>query len=106
MSPDDLIQIARLVAALAFVLALMAGLGLLIKKLGLSGSAAISGAGKKRLKIIESLPLDARRRLVIVQCDAKQHLIIIGANSETVIDSDLPVTPESDTEKDKDKSNS
>jgi flagellar biogenesis protein FliO len=37
MSPDDLFSIGRMLAALVFVLALMGGLALVLKRLGLSG---------------------------------------------------------------------
>jgi flagellar protein FliO/FliZ len=88
MSWTELPQILRLIAALAFVVALMGGLALLLKKLGLS--APVTPAGKrKRLKLVESLPLDARRRLVLIQRDNKQHLVILGANGETVIETDI-----------------
>ncbi len=85
---DDLPQIFRLLAALAFVVALMGGLALLLKKLGLPGTPDVP-ANKRRLKIVESLPLDARRRLVLLQCDTTQHLVILSASGETVIGTDI-----------------
>ena len=63
---------------------------MLLKKLGLSANTTIKSTDKRRLKIVESLPIDARRRLVILTCDDKQHLVIIGANSETLIEADIP----------------
>ena len=85
---SDLPQILRLFAALALVLALMGGLALALKKLGLSGATAPTPK-KRRLKIVESLPLDPRRRLVLLQRDDKQHLVILGAAGETVIENDI-----------------
>ena len=75
-------------AALVFVLGLMGGLSLILRKLGLSG-AAPTQKGEKRLKVIEILPLDARRRLAIIQRDDVQHLIILGHNDETVIETGI-----------------
>ena len=88
ISPE-LPQFFRLIIALGVVLFLMGGLALVLKKLGLSEDRFIKTGDKRRLKIIESLPLDARRRLVIVKCDEKEHLIVLGANSETIIENDL-----------------
>ena len=82
----DLDQLFKAVAALVFVLALMGGLALILKKLGLSG-ALPTKSGDKRLKIIEVLPIDGRRKLTIVQRDDVQHLILLGGNEETVIES-------------------
>ena len=76
-------QILRLVGAMALVLALMGGLALFLKKLGLGG-ASLPAPKKRRLKLIESLPLDARRRL----------LVILGANGETVIETNIESPPE------------
>lgn len=84
----DLPQIVRLLAALAFVIALMGGLSVILKKVGLPGTPNVP-AQKRRLKIIESLPIDARRRAVLIQCDSHQHLVILGANGETVVKSDI-----------------
>ncbi|MCB1591087.1 MAG: flagellar biosynthetic protein FliO [Alphaproteobacteria bacterium] len=88
MSEDLYLDFGRMIAALLFVIALMGGLSLILRRLGLSGPAP-AHSGRKRLKIIESLPLDARRRLVLVQCDEAQHLVIIGPGGETVIKTDI-----------------
>lgn len=85
---SDLPQILQALFALIFVLALMGGLALLLKRLGLSSSASFT-TGKKRLKMVESMPLDARRRLVIVSCDGKEHLVILGGTTETVLDKNI-----------------
>tara|TARA_B100000780_G_scaffold277565_2_gene248585 strand:+ start:1179 stop:1496 length:318 start_codon:yes stop_codon:yes gene_type:complete len=81
-------QIFQLIFALAFVVLLMAALAQIIKRLGL-GNATPVNKSQKRLKIIESQALDARRRVVIIQCDDKQHLVMLGINSETVIKTDI-----------------
>lgn len=89
MSGDMMLEFGRMIAALVFVIALMGGFALLLKKLGLSGPASVN-TGRRRLKVIESMPLDARRRLVLVQCDDAQHLIILGPGGETVVKTDIP----------------
>ena len=86
MEFGDLNQLFRAITALVFVLGLMGGLALFLKKLGLSGALPVKSGGK-RLKIIEVLPLDGRRKLAIVQRDDVQHLILLGGNEETVIES-------------------
>ena len=82
----ELPQIFKAIAALIFVLGLMGGLTLILKKLGLSGALPVK-SGDKRLKVIEVLPLDGRRKIAIIQRDDKQHLILLGGNTETVIES-------------------
>ena len=94
----DMPQILRLLVALFIVFSLMGVLAFLLKKLGLATDSTIRSGDKKRLRIIESIPLDARRRLVIVKCDQKEHLVVLGANSETVIDTNIePVDDSQDS---------
>jgi flagellar protein FliO/FliZ len=86
MNNEDYI---RLIAALVFVLALMGGLWIILRKLGLSGPQRPSG--RRRLRIIESIPLDSRRRALILQRDNTQHLVILGPTGETVVETQIPV---------------
>ncbi|MEM6781596.1 MAG: flagellar biosynthetic protein FliO [Pseudomonadota bacterium] len=81
-------------AALLFVLALMGGLALIMKRLGLQGRAL--STGKKRLKIIEILPLDARRRLMLIERDDTQHLVILSTTGETVVETNIKPRQETD----------
>lgn len=84
--------------ALVFVLALMGGLAYAMKRLGWgqNGISALGGKTKKRLKIIEILPLDARRKAVLIQRDSTQHLVILGSSSEIVIETNIPAPKDSD----------
>lgn len=90
ISSTDLPQFLKLLIALGVVISLMGGLAFILKKLGLAAQVPTTRNDKRRLKIIESLNLDARRRLVIIKCDDKEHLIILGANNETLVNSDIP----------------
>lgn len=83
-------ELLRMIAALLFVLGLMGGFALLLKKLGLSGNVDTATLKKdRRLKVVEALPLDSRRRLVLLQRDDVQHLVILGPNEETVIETEI-----------------
>lgn len=88
MSEGDIPQILRLILALVFVLSLMGGLALLLKKLGLSSTVSAPGS-KRRVKVIENLQIDHRHRAIILECDSKQHLVLFGPNGDTVVDSDI-----------------
>jgi len=78
----------RFVAALAFVLGLMGGLALILKRINL-GAMGINPGAKRRLKIIEILPLDARRKAVLLSRDDAEHLVILGGTSETVVETNI-----------------
>ncbi|MCB1651066.1 MAG: flagellar biosynthetic protein FliO [Alphaproteobacteria bacterium] len=83
-----MLELLKMGAALLFVLGLMGALVLVLKKLGLANPAPIT-RGDKRLKIVESVPLDARRRLMLIQRDDVQHLVICGQNGETVVETGI-----------------
>lgn len=83
----DSSQLLKFLSALVFVLSLMGLLALIAKYF--SQKAPALTQRKRRLRVVESMMLDAKRKLVIVQCDEKEHLIILGANGETLIESHL-----------------
>src|SRR5438045_2400215 len=83
----DTHQLLKFAAALAFVLGLMGGLTLILRRL--NHMQPSSPLRRRRLKVVESLPIDGRRRLVLVQRDNREHLVILGANGETVIETGI-----------------
>jgi flagellar protein FliO/FliZ len=76
--------------AFVFVIGLMLLLSFALKRAGLAGPVMTGGA-KRRLRIVEALPLDHRRRLVIVRRDDREHLLVLGPSGETVVEQGIPV---------------
>jgi flagellar protein FliO/FliZ len=74
--------------AFVFVISLMLLLAYVIKRMGLPGAVAVPGT-RRRLKVVEFLPLDARRRLVLIRRDDREHLLVLGPSGETVVESDI-----------------
>ncbi|MDE2029575.1 MAG: FliO/MopB family protein [Alphaproteobacteria bacterium] len=84
----------RLALAFSLVLALLAGLGFILKYVSTRGlMLSPVAARKRRMKIVENLALDTRRRLVIVDCDGRQHLLLLGAERDIVVETNLPAPP-------------
>ena len=81
-------EILRILFGFVAVLGLIALSALAARKLGL---ASVSGgmAKKRRLSIVETLAIDTRRRIVIVKCDNTEHLVILSATGETVVERNL-----------------
>ena len=84
----DLTSYLKFAVALVFVLALIGVLATLARRLGLA-PRVIANRGKRRLAIVEVLAIDARRRLVLVRRDAVEHLVLLGAAHDTVIEADI-----------------
>ena len=88
----------KFVLALAFVLGLILLLAFLVRRFGL-GSFAIAPRARnsvRRLSVVEVAPIDAKRRLVLVRRDDVEHLILLGAQSELLIESNIPTTPQNE----------
>jgi len=97
----------RFVAALVFVLALMGVLSWLLRRSGWGGRTS---GGRRRLAVVEMLSIDPRRRLVLVRRDGVEHLLLLGAQGDRVIERDigaasfrqaLDATPETTSEEKK-----
>lgn len=88
----DWTEYLRFVAALGFVLSLMAIFGILLKRFGAGGKFISSTKEGRRLDIIEILPLDAKHRLYLLRRDNKEHLVIISENGETILESGITPT--------------
>ncbi len=97
----DYVDYLKFFFALVFVLALMGGLSIALKRLGWghNGISPIGSKSKKRLKIVEILPVDAKRKAVLIQRDATQHLVLLSTAGETVIETNIkaPKEPTNET---------
>lgn len=87
---------------LRFVLAFVLVIGLILLGAALlrrfSGGIAGLTPGRKsprRLKVVETLAVDPRRRLVLVRRDDVEHLLLIGGSTDVVVESrTAPPPPE------------
>ncbi|HYM01963.1 MAG TPA: flagellar biosynthetic protein FliO [Stellaceae bacterium] len=75
----------RFALALVAVVALIALCAWIARRLGLGGGF-VTGSGKRRLAIIEALPLDGKRRLVLLKRDGVEHLLLLGLHNDLVIE--------------------
>lgn len=74
------------VLALVFVLALLGLLYLVIRRLGIGGALPRT-RGERRLRLVEVLPVDAKRRLLLLRRDGREHLVLLGPESDLLIES-------------------
>lgn len=79
----------RFVLALLFVLALIGIVAWLARKAGLGTRVVRSKGMGKRLSIVEVSAVDGKRRLVLVRRDGVEHLVLLGATGETVIETGI-----------------
>ena len=88
--PSD-ISWVRVVFAFCVVLGLKAGLGGILKYISARGFTLSPKENRiRRLKVVESLLLDTKHRCLIVRCDEREHLLLLGDQNDIVVDANLP----------------
>jgi len=85
----DLASYMKFLFALLFVFGLIGAAALLAKRAGLGNRGPIVKGRGKRLTIVETMPLDPKRRVILIRRDDKEHLLLLGNTGEQVIESDL-----------------
>ena len=83
----------RFVAALALVLGLIAAVAWGARRLGLAGRLPIVTGRARRLGVVETVPLDAKHRLVLVRRDAAEHLLLLGPAGAAVVEAGIGPPP-------------
>ncbi|MFQ5535686.1 MAG: flagellar biosynthetic protein FliO [Sphingomonadales bacterium] len=81
--------VARSLIALVVVLGLVGGAAWVGRRFGLTARATARGSSTRRLAVVEVLAIDAKRRLVLIKRDATEHLLLLGATGETVVERNI-----------------
>lgn len=82
----------RFAISLVVVVALIVAFGWIARRLGWAGRFA-ARSGERRLAVLEVLPLDGKRRLVLLRRDATEHLVLLGHDKDVVIESGIGTAP-------------
>ncbi|CAO3445507.1 flagellar biosynthetic protein FliO [Azospirillum sp.] len=83
----DLDQYIRFLMALFFVVALIMVVAWVMRRVGMAGGTVRGRARQRRLSVVEALPIDAKRRLILIRRDDREHLILLSANGDLLVDS-------------------
>ena len=81
---DDVNLMRWMLGVVALVM-MFGSLVVIIKKMQMSGHMTPKKTG--RLKVGEKLMLDGRRKLLLIEHDDQEHLILLGHQTETLISS-------------------
>lgn len=75
----DFVDFARAIFALALTLGLVGLAAVALRRFGPDALARFARPRKdRRLAVVETLVLDPARRLVLVSCDGKERLLLLG----------------------------
>lgn len=84
----------RFLLALVFVLALIGLCARLGQRLGLAPQARKSRRDTARLSIVEVRPVDGKRKLMLIERDNVQHLLLIGGDNDLVVETAIQPLPD------------
>lgn len=84
----------RFLIALVLVVAMIGALAWIVRRFGWA-NRFVAPVGKKRLAVLEVLPIDGKRRLVLLRRDAAEHLILLGIGGDLLIESGGAARPAS-----------
>lgn len=88
----------RFILALLFVLGLIGLLAAGVRRFGLGlPQTPIRRGQEKRLGLVEVMPIDAKRRLVLFKRDDVEHLVILGPNAEILVET-IPAQRDGETQ--------
>lgn len=75
----DLATFARAIFALVLTLGLIGLAAVALRKYGPDAMARVQGVRKdRRMRVVETLVLDPARRLLIIECDGQERLVLLG----------------------------
>ncbi|MBI4183072.1 MAG: FliO/MopB family protein [Proteobacteria bacterium] len=90
MEPKQILLVA---ASLALVLGLVWVFAQVSRRLGFGLPVARRGAAGRRLAVVDSAPIDGKRRLVLVRRDHVEHLLVLGPTGELVVEAGIASQP-------------
>ncbi|NOZ31539.1 MAG: hypothetical protein GXP01_00375 [Alphaproteobacteria bacterium] len=78
--------------ALAFVLILIVFLVWILKFI-LSATRTVGLGRNRRIGITDSIPVDAKRHLILIRRDDVEHLILTGGTNDLIVEAAIPLPP-------------
>lgn len=84
---DSGLSVLTYILALAFVL-LLAVMGLWLLKFTVRGTTTLRGRNR-RISVVEQVPVDARRQLLLIRRDGVEHLVLVGGPQDLVVESGI-----------------
>lgn len=85
----DIWMYVQLILALAFVIGLILLFAWAGRRFGLMGAVPRRTGQRRRLFVVEVLPLSTKHRIVLVRRDETEHLLLLGAQNDCVIESGI-----------------
>ncbi len=89
----EAMQFVRAMASLCAVLAMLAGALWVVRRYNLRLPGRIGGAQRGRIGVVERIGIDAKRSLLLIRQDGREHLLLLSPEGHVVVDHSA-ATPE------------
>ncbi|MEX0582820.1 MAG: flagellar biosynthetic protein FliO [Sneathiella sp.] len=83
------VQYLKYIVGLLVVLGLIALITLLGRRFGMVPRATRDPSSPKRLSVTDVISIDAKRRLVLVKRDDREHLLLLGPERDLVVEQNI-----------------
>lgn len=83
----DTVDYAQFTMAFLLVIGLIGLMALAMRRFGDPAKRFGGKNAETRLRVVETRLLDSKRRLVLIERDHRQHLLLLGEQRETLIES-------------------
>lgn len=92
MNGPETVSLLHVVLAFCVVFALLGAFGFGLRAVVTRGIKlpGLGAPAARRLSVVESVPVDIRHRLVLVRCDDREHLLLLGPQNNVVVASPAP----------------
>ena len=89
----DILSMLRTLGALGLVLGMLAGALWAVKRYDIKLPGRISTGSRKRVEVVERLALDAKRSVALIRRDGREHLVLIGPDGSTTLETGIIAPP-------------
>jgi flagellar biogenesis protein FliO len=85
----DFYSLARVLGALALVLGLLVVALWVVRRFNISLPGSLASRQDKRLAVVEHLSIDAKRKLLLLRRDGREHLVLVSADGALLIEAGI-----------------
>jgi flagellar protein FliO/FliZ len=89
----DLLALLRTLGALGLVLGMLAGALWAVKRYDVRLPGRVTTSRRRRIELVERLPVDGKRSVALIRRDGCEHLILMGPDGHAVIETGIVAPP-------------
>jgi flagellar protein FliO/FliZ len=89
----DMLSMLRTLGALGLVLGMLAAALWAVKRYDIKLPGRVSTGSRKRVEVVERLALDAKRSVALIRRDGREHLVLIGPDGSTTLETGIVAPP-------------